>query len=107
MRNGRPAVLTGRDPVLLIGPAVSGETRRLLDDPEIRALLSAGGTVRVSEHDAGTPGFAAELRQADRLLLTGILPAGALSAADRLAFVSVTATGYRLYLDIASPWPRT
>jgi D-3-phosphoglycerate dehydrogenase / 2-oxoglutarate reductase len=86
--------------VVLVGPDPGEEIDRLLADPEIHALLSAGGEIRVSRHAAGTPGFTEELRAADRLFLTGFLPTGALAGSERLKVISVTATGYRLYLDV-------
>lgn len=86
--------------VVLVGPDPGPETRRLVADPEISALLRAGGRILLSRHRAGTPGFAEELKLADRLLLTGFLPSGTLQGAERLRVISVTATGYGLYLDV-------
>jgi D-3-phosphoglycerate dehydrogenase / 2-oxoglutarate reductase len=86
--------------LVLVGPDPGPTIGRYLDDLEISALLRSAGEVRVSAHAAGTPGFTRELSQADRLLLTGFLPPGALGGASRLKLISVTATGYRLYLDV-------
>lgn len=82
---------------ILIGPRPDAQVRDLMEAAGTVDLLATAGEVVWSEHAVG-PGFAAELAEADAVVLLDRVP----DVADlsRTAVVSVAATGYEYYLDV-------
>lgn len=86
---------------VLVGPFPEPVCAALESDLEFTGLLGVGG-VRFTSHPVGSPEFAADLRDVRVLLGVGPYPPESWEGASRLRLVSVAATGYRTFVDVAA-----
>lgn len=87
--------------VVLVGPFPGPVLAEVAGDLELMSLLGSAGTVRLTEHRPGTPEFAVDLKEASVLLTASWIQPECWDEAPHLELVSIPATGYQTFVDVA------